>query len=203
MTQQLARGLGISPQIIPPTNDTLATVVQTKEAGTLAFQEYFVRHRWQPTVTRLDYVGADTAQITEEAAFALANADYLIICPSNPMLSIEPILRVQGVTEALKKRTAPCVVVSPLIGGKAIKGPTDKLMRELNLEASQLGIARYYEGLADGLVIDDTDRDEGEAVKAIYPHLHLHLTQTLMTTIEERREVATSVLSWMIEEVLL
>ncbi len=197
ITQQLSQALGIKQSILPASNDPIATIVETKELGQLGFQEYFVKHRWQPTVTALDYQGQTQAQITPEVSSALEQADLIVICPSNPLLSIAPILAVQAIREALEARTVPSLLISPLIGGKAVKGPTDKLMQELGLDNSQVGIAEFYNGLIDILVIDEGDHAEAEAVQSAYPNLAIYETPTLMQTYEDRYALAIRTLNWL------
>lgn len=197
ITQQLSEALGITQKILPATNDPLATIVETKELGKLGFQEYFVKHRWQPTVTGLEYQGQAQAQITPDVKLAFEEADLIVICPSNPLLSIAPILAVQEIREKLETRTVPSLLISPLIGGKAVKGPTDKLMHELGLDNSQVGIADFYNGLIDILVIDEGDHAEVAAVQAEYPSLAIYETPTLMQTYEDRYALAIRTLNWL------
>lgn len=159
VTARLCQRLGIATRLLPMTDNPLATVVYTLEHGKLAFQEYFVRHRWQPTVQRLAYEGAETAQPAAGVLEALEAAEAIIICPSNPLLSIEPILQVRALREAIKARRVPCLAVSPIIEGAALKGPTVKIMRELGLRADVAGVADYYGDLIDVLVVDEADRE--------------------------------------------
>jgi LPPG:FO 2-phospho-L-lactate transferase len=189
ITARLSKALGIKPDIIPMSDQRVATMLETAEHGTLAFQEYFVRHRWQPTVTRLWYNGADHAQPAPGLLEALNEADLIIICPSNPLLSIEPILQVPGIRAALEARHAPCVAVSPIIAGQAVKGPAAKLMAELSMEVSPAGIAAYYGSLIDGLVVDTADRD-------ITISQRLYITDTWMKTFEDRSRLAGEILTW-------
>ena len=119
VTRRLCDALGVGPRLLPVTNDPLATHVDTVEHGRLAFQEYFVRFGWQPTVTGLHYVGAETVQATDEVCAALDEADVIVFCPSNPVLSIEPILAVPQVRDLIRARSGKCVAVSPFIGGKS------------------------------------------------------------------------------------
>ncbi len=196
VTRQLSQALGIQHTILPATDDPFATLVHTQEYGTLEFQEYFVKFRWQPTVVGLSYKGEGEAQATKMALDAIRLADLVVICPSNPLLSVEPILRLGGMREALQARQVPCIAVSPLIGGKAVKGPAAKLMHELNLDASVLGIAAYYAGLIDGLVMDTADSNTVEELTNIAPALSLVVTQTLMETIEDRERLAGEILKW-------
>jgi LPPG:FO 2-phospho-L-lactate transferase len=190
ITDALSSALGIRARLLPMSDDAVPTMVETLEHGTLAFQEYFVRYRWQPTVRRLYYDGADRARPAPGSLDALAQASAIVICPSNPLLSIEPILQIPGIRAALERRTAPCVAVSPIIAGQAVKGPAAKLMAELSMEVSAAGVAQYYGTLIDGLVIDSADRDVQIAPRKL-------VTNTFMQTIDDRVRLAGEVLEWM------
>ncbi len=190
ITDALSSALGIRARLLPMSDDAVPTMVETLEHGTLAFQEYFVRYRWQPTVRRLYYNGADRARPAPGLLDTLAQASAIVICPSNPLLSIEPILQIPGIRAALERRTAPCVAVSPIIAGQAVKGPAAKLMAELSMEVSAAGVAQYYGTLIDGLVIDSADRDVQIAPRKL-------VTNTFMQTIDDRVRLAGEVLEWM------
>jgi LPPG:FO 2-phospho-L-lactate transferase len=189
VTQRLSSALGVQIRLLPMSDDPVRTMVETVEHGILPFQEYFVRYRWQPTVTRLWYDGADRARPAPGLLDALAQADTIVICPSNPMLSIEPILSVPGVRTALEQRACPCVVVSPIIAGQAVKGPAAKLMKELSMEVSAVGVAEYYGTLIDGLVVDTAD--EGITVRQ-----RKLVTNTLMQSPDDRVRLAREVVEW-------
>lgn len=191
VTVRLSQALGVACRLLPVTDDWLATMVDTVEQGTLAFQEYFVRERWQPTVRRVWFRHGIQLRITSLVQAALREADVIVICPSNPVLSIGPMLAVPGLRGALEARTAACVAVSPFVGGKAVKGPADKLMGEMALDVSPNGLVRYYEGLLDGLVIDTGD--PGKHGEGAIPILE---TATLMETNDDRVRLAREVLSW-------
>jgi LPPG:FO 2-phospho-L-lactate transferase len=154
---RLKRGLNVSHHVLPMTNDEVATVVETVEWGEMAFQTYFVRHRWQPKITELHYRGAEGATPPQAVLDAIAEADAIVIGPSNPWLSIAPILAVKALRAAIVARDVPRVAVSPIVGGEAIKGPTAKIMRELGIIPSAGEVALYYEGVINGFVYDKTD----------------------------------------------
>ena len=189
VTAMLASALGITTRLLPMSDDWVATIVETADHGILAFQEYFVRYRWQPVVTRLRYEGADSAQPAPGILDALAEATAIVICPSNPVLSVEPILQVKATRAALERRKVPCVAVSPIIAGEAVKGPAAKLMAELGMDPSVKGVAAYYDRLIDGLVVDTADRD------AQIPQRKL-ATNTLMRTVDDRSRLAGELLEW-------
>jgi LPPG:FO 2-phospho-L-lactate transferase len=194
ITADLARKLGIGSAIVPMSDDPAPTLVHTVE-GTLSFQDYFVRRRCEPVATRVELGGAGTA--TPSAAFRAAMESPvltgIVICPSNPVLSIDPILSVVGVRDWLTNRRVPCVAISPLIGGKAVKGPAAKIMGELALEPTVHGIARHFDGLIDGLVIDHQDSH------AIAPtsKLAIHATDAVMVGEEGRKRLADETLQFL------
>jgi len=192
VTERLTLGLGMRHPLRPVTDDRLATMVETEEYGPLGFQEYFVRHQWKPTVRRVWFEGAERARPTPEVATALREARILIVCPSNPVLSIAPILAVPGVRELIENRKGTCVAVSPFIGGQAVKGPAAKLMGEMGLDISVHGLIRTYDGLLDGLIIDYTDRDQLQAGESI----RVRVTQTLMQTADDKIRLARECLEW-------
>jgi LPPG:FO 2-phospho-L-lactate transferase len=191
VTERLAHGLGVQHRFLPVTDDPLRTMVDTVEEGPLGFQEYFVRRQWQPTVTRVWFEGADRARLTARVETVLQEARIIIVCPSNPVLSIMPILAVPGVRAALEQRHGTCIAVSPFIGGQAVKGPAVKIMGELNLDISPGGLVGYYGGLLDGLVIDEADRES--AAKEDIPLL---VTRTLMQSAEDKERLARECLEW-------
>jgi LPPG:FO 2-phospho-L-lactate transferase len=158
VTARITRAFGIAHRISPMTDDPVRTRVAT-DAGLLPFQDYFVRQRCAPVVHSLSYVGADTAGPAPALLAALHDPQLagVIICPSNPWLSIDPILALPGIREALRQSPAPVIAVAPIVGGNAIKGPTAKIMRELGLDPSAMAVARHYGDLLDGYVIDAGD----------------------------------------------
>ncbi|MBX3081324.1 MAG: 2-phospho-L-lactate transferase [Anaerolineae bacterium] len=191
ITHDLASRLGVTSHLLPMSDMSVATNVDTIEMGILKFQEYFVRHRWQPVVKRVLYEGAESAYPAPGVKEALETATMIVICPSNPVLSVEPILRVQGMRAALEARTVPCVVVSPIVAGAALKGPAAKLMAELDLEPSVIGIADYYGRLIDGIVIDNEDSASSQHIKQ--PSLASNI---VMREVTDRVRVAREVLAW-------
>jgi LPPG:FO 2-phospho-L-lactate transferase len=187
VTARLSDALGIGPRILPMTDDRVATMVDTVECGVLAFQEYFVRHRWQPAVKRLWYEGAEQAKPAPGVLEAFERATAIILCPSNPVLSIEPILRVAEIRAAIMQRAVPCIAVSPVIAGQAVKGPTAKIMRELGHDPSAAGIAAYYGDLIDVFMVDTRDSDARIGQQKI-------VSDILMGSVADRERVARDVL---------
>ena len=194
VTEALCGALGISTRVLPMTDDPVATVLQTVE-GEMAFQDYFVGRRCEPVVIAFEYQGADAASPHPELLRRLADpaTESIVICPSNPWLSIAPILALPGVAQVLRATSAPVIVVSPIVGGRAVKGPAGKLMAELKLEVSALGIARVYAGLADGIVIDAVDAHLRWAIEAL--GLKVMVTDSMMPDRNARIRVAEAVLA--------
>lgn len=192
ITADFARHFGILGRVVPMSNDLVRTMVITNE-GTLDFQQYFVARRCEPVVKGLAYAGASDAQLVPLAQEALQDASLqaIVICPSNPWLSIAPILEIPAWREALHEATAPVIAVSPLINGQAVKGPTTKIMGELQLEPSSVSIARFYEGIIDGFVID---KSEAHAASEI--GVATHVTATLMKTPADKQRLAREVVEF-------
>ncbi|NHO66023.1 2-phospho-L-lactate transferase [Aestuariicella hydrocarbonica] len=189
---RLAANMGIGAQILPMSDQVVATELATDQ-GRLPFQEYFVRRQCQPVVESMHYTGAEVAQPSDEVLSALAQPDLraIVIAPSNPYLSVAPILSIVGMKAALQRASAPVIAVSPVIGGAAVKGPTAKIMQELNLQPSALTVANFYKDLIDGFVLDTTD----ESLLSQLPVAGLS-TNTLMTSLPDRERLAEEVLGF-------
>lgn len=186
VTADLARRLGVSARVVPMCEEPAPTSVDTDE-GLLAFQEYFVRRRCAPRVSAIRFGGAGKAAAPVALA-AIDAAEGLVLCPSNPLLSIAPILALDGMAEALGRRTVPAVAVSPIVAGSAVKGPTAKIFAELGLEVSALSVARQYAGLIDILVIDGHDAPLAPQIGEL--GIRAVVAPTLMTTLEDRIALA-------------
>jgi LPPG:FO 2-phospho-L-lactate transferase len=187
-----ARALGIDAHVLPMSDDRVRTMVNTDE-GDLPFQRYFVERRCAPAVRALRFEGAAQARPAAGLCRALADPTLraVVICPSNPYLSIDPILAIPGVRAALSATTAPVVGVSPIIGGQAVKGPTVKIMAELGISATTESVAAHYRGLIDGLVVDESDA--GDAAGLDIPVL---ATRTLMLDLADRTRLAEEVIAF-------
>ncbi len=197
-TAALMARFGVVHRVAPSTDDRHRTVVHTDE-GTLAFQEYFVRRRCEPALRAVSFDSSGPAGMARPApAFAEAIAgdeiEAVVICPSNPILSILPLLELAGVRDWLGVRRFPVIAVSPLIGGLAVKGPAAKIFGELGLQASVAGLARWYEGLVDGWLVDTADA--GEAAR-LGCGVRTRACNTLLSDHARRREVATELLGWL------
>ena len=166
VTAEIATAWNLRLRLLPMTDDRVETRIDVIDEGEIGFQEYFVGRRHSVPVRGVRYAGADEARPAPGVLAALETADTVLICPSNPILSIAPLLAVPGVRVAVEKRRADTVAVSPIVGGAAIKGPADRLLVELGHESSVVGVARLYAQLAAALVIDETDADLAGAVEA-------------------------------------
>ncbi len=183
---------GIGTNVLPMSDQDVRTIVKTKSLGELEFQDYFVRNHCEPKVTGFRFKGIETATPAPGVIDAIRQADYIIICPSNPWVSIAPILSVPGIRHEITKKTV--VAVSPIIGGQAVKGPAAKMFRELGLEASAMAVAEQYRDFLKGFVLDTMDTSNIETIKqwGIIPLV----SDTLMKTIEDRQRLASEILSF-------
>lgn len=177
--------------LLPMSDEPAPTLVETEE-GTLAFQEWFVQRRWEPVVRRV-ILPDPPPRASEAAVKALEEADLVVIAPSNPLVSVEPILHTRPVRDLVAGR--PAVAVSPIIGGRAVRGPAAKLMGELGLEASPVGVARFYgPALLSGLILDEVDAGLAPAVEGL--GIKARPAATWMRTDEDRTDLARTVLDW-------
>ena len=195
VTASLCARLCVPARIVPMSDDPVPTVVETAE-GPLAFQHYFVRERCRPKVLGFRHEGAGRARPCTAFMDALAASDLgaVIVCPSNPYISIDPILAVPGVRDALMACTAPVIAVSPIVGGEAVKGPTAKMMTERGIAPSSAAIAAHYAGLIDGLVIDEADRAQAAEIAAT--GIAVEVTATVMTARADKQALARAVLAF-------
>lgn len=182
-----ARAWGVGAAILPMSDDPVATVVETDE-GALAFQRYFVERRCEPAVRAIRFEGAEAARAAPGALEAIRAADSILIAPSNPFLSIDPLLAVPGLRTALAEARAPVVAVSPIVAGAAVKGPTAKLMRELGLAVSPAAVAAHYAGLLDAMLLDTGDTED-------IPGIAVARADILMSTRDDKVRVARAALA--------
>lgn len=194
-TAEAAQRLGIPVQILPMSDDPVRTRVTT-DVGDLDFQDYFVRRQCQPRVAALRFAGVEVAVPTAQVCAALTapDVDAIIICPSNPYLSIDPILALPGLRELLARATAPVLAISPLVGGAAVKGPTAKIMTELGISVSPLAVARHYGDLLDGFVLDVRDAAVEPGLREL--GLPTLVADTLMKTLDDRQRLAAATLAY-------
>lgn len=168
-TQSMAQALGVPSKVLPATDDRLRTLLQT-DAGELEFQDYFVRLRQEPEVHAVRFDGIERAGPTQEVLAAIETAELLAIAPSNPIVSVEPILALPGVRDAIRTaadRATPRLAVSPIVAGAALKGPADRMLASLGHEATALGVARLYAGLIDTFLLDEADADLAPRVREL------------------------------------
>ncbi|HMI98412.1 MAG TPA: 2-phospho-L-lactate transferase [Gaiellaceae bacterium] len=189
VTLQLARALGIEPHVLPATDDRLRTWIQTP-SGEFSFQEWFVARGHRDEVDAVRFEGADAATPAPSVLVAIADADLILLAPSNPYVSIGPILSVAPIREALAARRVPSVAISPLIGGRAVKGPADRMLARLAGGTSPAHVAGAYPGLIDALVVDEADADDLGGLGEVRPIV----TQTLMADAAARRRLAEAAL---------
>ena len=196
VTNELARALGVSALIQPMSDEPVRTEVRTDD-GWLEFQEYFFHRHQEPTVHEVRFVGVERAEVTARVRGEIGFADAVVIAPSNPIVSIGPILAVRGMTDLLataRRGGTPIVAVSPIVGGKAIKGPADRMLASLGHEATALGVARIYADVATGFVIDTVDSALAPAIEQL--GLRTNVTDTIMTDDAARIRLAREVLTF-------
>ncbi|MCS6785101.1 MAG: 2-phospho-L-lactate transferase CofD family protein, partial [Candidatus Caldarchaeum sp.] len=184
---EIASRLGVKWRILPMTDDKVKTFVQTSE-GWMPFQTYFVKFLHKPKIIGVKYEGVEKAKPTEQVVQSIKDAKYLLICPSNPVVSVGPILALQGVRDLIRRFDGPVLAVSPIVGGRALRGPAAEMMEALGYEASPVGIASFYRDFLDFLVVDEADRKHVEEVKAL--GVKPFVTQTVMNSLEDRISLA-------------
>ncbi|WP_119419338.1 2-phospho-L-lactate transferase [Desertibaculum subflavum] len=196
VTADLCRRLGIASQVLPMSNDAVRTVVATAEEGELDFQHWFVRRRCEPAVTVIRFAGIEGAAALPEALALLAGEAVrgLVICPSNPFVSVAPILAVPGLRASIERLRVPRVAVTPIVGGQAIKGPAAKMLAELGHPVSAAGVAACYRGLIDGFVLDQADRSAKGEIEGL--GMRVLVADTMMRTHADKRRLAGEVLDF-------
>lgn len=189
----LAQRFGVRATLLPMCDEPVATLLETAD-GLLDFQEYFVHRHWDVAVTGVCLRGVEAARPTREVRATLLAAEALVICPSNPVVSVGPILAVPGMADLLRGLRVPRVAVSPIVGGQAVSGPAGRLMRALGYEESVHGVAAFYRGLVDGLVVDNADAGERARLEA--GGLRVLVTTTIMRSDGDRLALARAVLDF-------
>ena len=190
--EDVARRFGVRARVVPACDAAVRTAVRTP-GGRLPFQHYFVRDRCQPVVTGFDFEGAADARPCDAALDALADDSLrcVVVCPSNPFISIDPILAVPGMNDAIRSAGVPVIGVSPVIGGDAVKGPTAKMMRELGLDVSNRTVERHYEDIVDAWIIDSADAEDAAGFER-----PVRTASTLMRTDADKESLAGAVLEF-------
>lgn len=186
ITRELCSFLGIKDHVLPMTDQSVKTIVRTRDGRLLPFQEYFVRERCNPEVIGFDFIGIDKAFPSKKVDSAVDDADLVVICPSNPWVSIDPIISLPGIRQLLKKKVV--VAISPIIGGKTIKGPAAKMFSELGISPNVTAVVDHYCDFLNGIILDSTDHAESSGLfdRGIIPLV----TNTIMNSIADRIELA-------------
>ena len=190
-TRDIATKLGIRHEILPMSNDPVQTFVNTS-SGTLPFQHYFVRDHCKPRVSGFEFRGIANAKVNPAIKFT--ELDAVIICPSNPFVSIDPILAIPGMKDAIRQSKIPVVAISPIVGGKAIKGPTAKMMKELNVPRTAAEVAKHYDDIVTGFVLDEADRIEKSDIQDLGLSTEVH--PTVMVSLDDRVALAHAVVEF-------
>ena len=191
VTEYLCVRLGLEHPVIPMSDDPVRTTVST-DIGTLPFQTYFVRHGCEPVVSGLRFVGSQAAGISAKFSESLNSSDTLIFCPSNPYLSVAPILSVPGVREGIERFDGNRLAVSPIVGGQALKGPAAKILEELGEDVSCVGVARQYSGLCDTFVIDEVDAELADDIRDL--GMDVLVLNTIMNNSRDKIQLARNLL---------
>ena len=192
VTRELARSFGVDIRLQPVTDDPLRTRLTLVDGPEVGFQEYFVKHHHDVAVASVTFAGAAESRPAPGVLDAIEQAEVVVVCPSNPVVSIGPVLAVPGIRKALMSRRDDAVGISPIIAGAALKGPADRLLVEMGFEASVVGVARWYAPLISTLVIDEADADLATAVEA--EGVRCVVAPTLMTSKEASAQLARTVL---------
>ncbi|MEM2654928.1 MAG: 2-phospho-L-lactate transferase [Candidatus Bathyarchaeia archaeon] len=197
VTKEICRSLGVKANIIPMTNNKFETWIET-DAGLMHFQEYLVKRGAKDRVLGIKYLGAEEAKPAEGVIEAILNSKLVIICPSNPIVSIGTILSIRGVREALRSSKAPKVAISPIVAGAPIKGPADKLMSGLGLEVSAYSVAYLYRDFLTAFVLDYLDKEEKDRIESL--GIKVILANTIMRTTEDKKRLAELILKETLKE---
>jgi len=192
-TAELADALGVRARLLPMCDEGVRTLVHTPD-GVLDFQDYFVRRGHKDTVLRFEFAGLEAAAVTPRARAAVAEAEAIVLCPSNPFVSVGPILGVPGMRDLLRGAGVPIVAVSPIVAGQALRGPAAAMLEALGHETSALGVARLYQGFAHGFVLDETDRALAPEIEAL--GLRVLVTPAVMHSFDDRRRLAAATLDF-------
>jgi len=187
ITTSIARSLGVRSTLSPMSDDPVRTIVVTA-SGPLEFQDYFVRRRARDPVKAIQFRGAELSKPAPGVLKALRNANGIVFCPSNPIISIGPILAVPGIRAAIEKRKCKSLAISPIIGGRAVKGPAAKMLRGLGIEVSARGVANMYRGLIDVFVLDRQDRELAPSIEKL--GMRVVVTNTIMTGLAQKKALA-------------
>ncbi len=190
ITESIRKALGVPSKILPMSDQAVPTVIET-DRGSLHFQEYLVQQRAEPSVQRIWFKGIERARPAPGVLEAIKRASAIVICPSNPLISIGPILAVPGVREALRLRRARVVAVCPIVGGESLKGPSDKMLAQLGHEVTACGVARMYQDICATFVVDPVDSAERSSIESL--GMNVLTYPTVMRTLEDKERLARSI----------
>ncbi len=193
VAEKIRTSLRVRLQVLPMTDNIVATKIRTP-SGVMEFQEYFVKRKFQDRVEDVTYEGASLATPAPGVIPAIEKTDVIVLCPSNPILSIGPILAIPGIRDSISKTSAKIVGVSPIVGGRSIKGPLDRIMENLGLEVSPFGVAQLYKGLMKGYVIDQIDRSTVPKITNL--GMRVFATNTLMDSMEAKTKLARETINF-------
>jgi LPPG:FO 2-phospho-L-lactate transferase len=191
-TESIRTALGVKSRILPMADEPVPTIIDSSE-GPLHFQEYLVKRRAEPVVRGIRFDGVEKAKPAPGVLQSIADAHRIIICPSNPLISIGPILAVTGIREALRERRKDVVAVCPIVGGRSLKGPSDKMLTQLGHDASATGVARLYADFTGTFVIDPADKSQSADIESL--NMKVVVTPTVMQTLSQKRKLARTLLA--------
>jgi LPPG:FO 2-phospho-L-lactate transferase len=189
--ESIRAALGVKCAILPMTNAPVPTMLET-DNGRMHLQEYFVRRKCEPRLRSIEFAGVDRTEAAPGVIDSVRAAEAIVIAPSNPLISIGPILAVPGIGDALRAARARVIAVCPLVGGKSLKGPSDKMMLELGYDVSALGVARLYRDICSTFMIDEADADQRACIEAL--GMQAVVLPTIMRTVEDKETLARAIL---------
>jgi len=197
VVDSIREALGVQAKILPMSDEPVPTMIETNQ-GRLHFQEYLVQRRAEPMVQAISFDGIERARPAVGVLEALARAHTIAICPSNPLISIGPILAVPGVRDAMRKRRAYVVAICPIVGGKSLKGPSDQMLAQLGHDVSALGVTRMYQDICGTMVIDPVDSAQAPAIEALGVEVITH--PTVMRTVEDKELLARRIVQFTVKQ---
>jgi len=195
ITECIAQQFGLNSRILPMSDDPVLTIIES-DIGCLPFQDYFVKHQSNPSIRKILFKGSTEATISPELKTAMDSNEFaaIIVCPSNPYLSIDPILSIKEIKSYIQSSTAPVVAVSPIVAGKALRGPAAKIMNEMGIPVSVISIAQHYQPLIDGLIIDKRDKMMASEIQSM--GIQVEVTNTIMNTDADKIQLAQDLVAF-------
>jgi LPPG:FO 2-phospho-L-lactate transferase len=190
--ESIRTALGVTARVLPMSDDPVPTMLET-DGGWMHLQEYFVRRRCEPKLRGIEFVGAASAKPAPGVVEAISDADMIVITPSNPLISIGPILAIPGIRETLRARRECLMAISPLVGGKSLKGPSDRMMSELGYDVTAASVAKMYRDFCGTFAIDESDADQRSAIEAL--DVKPIVLPTIMRTLDDKERLARAILS--------